>query len=95
MKKLKIKPIGFNLLIKPVPIKETTTSGIILPDSQVQQIPKGTIVDKGAKVSKEFKIGDHVQWLLEHSNPKEFEHDGETHLLLSETGVACIISHLD
>ena len=95
MKKLKVIPIGHNLLIKPVPLKETTTSGIILPDSQVQQIPKGTVVSKGGKVSNEFQIGDHIQWSMEHTNAKEFEHEEEKHLLLAESGVVCKLSHLD
>jgi chaperonin GroES len=95
MKKLKVIPVGHNLLIKPVPLKEKTTSGIILPDSQVQQIPKGTIVAKGAKVSNEFNEGDHVQWSLEQTHTREFVHNDEKHLLLAESGVMCKISHLD
>ena len=95
MKKLKITPVGHNLLVKPVPLKEETKSGILLPSSQIQQIPKGTIVAKGIKVSDEFKVGEHVQWILEHTNTKEFEHNGEKHLLLAESGIACKISHLD
>jgi co-chaperonin GroES (HSP10) len=95
MKKLKVIPVGHNLLIKPVPVKETTASGILLPSSQIQQIPKGTVIAKGGKVSDEFNEGDHVQWVLEHTNAKEFEHDGEKHLLLAESGVVCKISHLD
>ena len=93
--KLKITPVGHNLLIEPVPLKEVTTSGIILPDSQVQQIPKGTIIAKGAKVSNEFNVGDHVQWILEHTNAREFMHNDKKHLLLAESGVVCKISHLD
>ena len=95
MKKLKVTPVGHNLLIKPVPVKETTKSGILLPSSQIQQIPKGTIIAKGSKVSDEFNEGDYIQWILEHTNTKEFEHNGEKHLLLAESGVVCKISHLD
>tara|TARA_R100000152_G_C6713999_1_gene141115 strand:- start:513 stop:800 length:288 start_codon:yes stop_codon:yes gene_type:complete len=95
MKKLKVIPVGHNILVKPVPVKETTKSGILLPSSQIQQIPKGTIIAKGGKVSDEFNEGDHVQWVLEHTNAKEFMHNDEKHLLLAESGVVCKISHLD
>ena len=95
MEHLKVTPVGHNLLVKPVPVKETTSSGILLPESQIQQIPKGTIISKGSKVSDEFSEGDHVQWILEHTNAKEFMHNGEKHLLLSEPGVVCKISHLN
>ena len=45
MEHLKVTPVGHNLLVKPVPVKETTSSGILLPESQIQQIPKGTIIN--------------------------------------------------
>ena len=40
----KIKPLGKRVLVKLVPKKDTTDTGIILPDSQVQDIPRGHII---------------------------------------------------
>ena len=43
----RVIPIGKKILVKPVPKKEQTNSGIYLPEAQQQQIPQGTFVSKG------------------------------------------------
>ena len=88
---LEIKPIGFYVLVKPVPLKEKTDSGIILPESQVQQIPKGQIVAKGKAVTDEIKVGDQIQWSMENTVSQEFEHLGERHLLMNSQGIKCVL----
>ncbi len=84
---MKITPIGNRVLIKPVPRKETTDSGIYLPDQQQIQIPQGTVVAIGDKV-KEIKTGDFVQW-LEEASVREMEHDGENHLVMFDHAIMC------
>ena len=88
---VEIKPLGFHVLVKPVPLKEKTDSGIILPESQVQQIPKGTVVAKGKSVTDELEVGDVIQWSMEHTQYQEFEHLGEKHLLMGSQGIKCVI----
>jgi len=85
----KITPFGNRVLIKPVPKKETTDSGIFLPEQQQLQIPQGTVVAIGNLV-KEIKVGDFVQW-LEESAVREMEHDGETHLIMFDHAIMVIL----
>ena len=62
VKNYKIIPIGKRILVKPVEKVEQTNSGIILPDSQVQQKPQGTIIAKGTSATDELSVGDFVEW---------------------------------
>ena len=84
---MKITPIGNRVLVKPVPRKETTDSGIYLPDQQQIQIPQGTVVAVGDTV-KEIKPGDFVQW-LEEASVREMEHDDENHLVMFDHAIMC------
>ena len=88
----RVIPIGKKILVKPVPKKEQTNSGIYLPEAQQQQIPQGTIVSKGGSSLEELSIGDFVQWNIEMSDGQEFIHEGEMHLLMSDT---CIVAKLE
>tara|TARA_R100000231_G_scaffold40820_1_gene35569 strand:+ start:1028 stop:1294 length:267 start_codon:yes stop_codon:yes gene_type:complete len=86
---MKVKPIGNRVLVKGLPKKETTNSGIYLPEQQQIQIPQGTVVAVGGLV-KEIKVGDFVQW-LEESAVREMEHDGETHLIMFDHAIMVIL----
>tara|TARA_B100000963_G_scaffold332307_1_gene323723 strand:- start:367 stop:633 length:267 start_codon:yes stop_codon:yes gene_type:complete len=86
---MKVKPIGNRVLVKGLPKKETTNSGIYLPEQQQIQVPQGTVVAVGGLV-KEIKVGDFVQW-LEESAVREMEHDGETHLIMFDHAIMVIL----
>ena len=89
VKNYKVIPIGKRVLIKPVEVVAETSSGIILPDSQVQQKPQGTVVSIGPDV-KEIEVGDFVQWVINISvDDKEFIHEGERHILLHQDAIIC------
>jgi chaperonin GroES len=69
VKKLNIKPLFDNVLIKPLEAEAKTSSGIILPDSakekpqigQVMAIGDGKIV-KGEKYPVVVKVGQKVMY---------------------------------
>ena len=87
-------PIGKRILIKPVEKVEQTNSGIILPDSQVQQKPQGTVIAAGPDVEG-IKTGDFIQWVIGMSvDDKEFIHKGERHILLHTDAVVCKLKHV-
>tara|TARA_R100000900_G_scaffold47181_2_gene37876 strand:+ start:1417 stop:1716 length:300 start_codon:yes stop_codon:yes gene_type:complete len=89
VKSYKVIPIGKRILLKPVEVVEETVSGIILPESQVQQKPQGTVISVGPDV-KEIKEGDFVQWVIGMSvDDKEFIHEGERHILLHQDAIVC------
>jgi len=89
VKSYKVIPIGKRILLKPVEVVAETTTGIILPESQVQQKPQGTVVAVGPDV-KEIEVGDFVQWVIGMSvDDKEFIHEGERHILLHQDAIVC------
>ena len=90
VKNYKVIPIGKRVLIKPVEVVAETSSGIILPDSQVQQKPQGTIVARGPEVVDDLQIGDFIQWIINMSvDDKEFMHEGERCILLTQDAIVC------
>ena len=92
----RVIPIGKRVLVKPVEKVEQTNSGIILPDSQVQQKPQGTIVARGPEVHKELQVGDFIQWSMNMStDDKEFIHEGERHILVFQDAIICKLKELD
>ena len=87
-------PIGKRILIKPVKVVEKTISGIILPESQAQQKPQGTVVAVGPKVEGIDKE-DFIQWVIGMSvDDKEFTHNGERHILLHQDAVVCKLKNV-
>lgn len=69
IKKLNIKPLFDNVLIKPLEAETRTASGIILPDSakekpqmgEVMAVGDGKIVE-GKKIPVEVKVGQKVMY---------------------------------
>ena len=91
----KVIPIGKRILVKPVEVVAETSSGIILPDSQVQQKPQGTIVAIGPEVCEDLQIGDFIQWSLNMStDDKEFIHKGERHILVFQDAIICKLENV-
>ncbi len=64
MPKVKIKPLGDRVVIKPLPEEEKTKTGIILPETAEKEKPEqGEIVaiGEGEKIKKlGLKVGDRV-----------------------------------
>ena len=95
IKNYKVIPIGKRVLVKPVEVIAETTSGIILPDSQVQQKPQGTIIARGPEVVDDLQIGDFVQWIINMTvDDKEFMHEGERCILLTQDAVVCKLENV-
>ena len=89
VKNYKVIPIGKRVLVKPVEVVAETSSGIILPDSQVQQKPQGTVIAIGPDVEN-IEVGDFIQWVINMSiDDKEFIHEGERHILLTQDAIVC------
>lgn len=97
MAKPKIKPIGPNILVKPLAQEEKTESGIVLPDTVDKEKPQrgevvkvGTgIVDDGKKLQFNVKEGDVV--IFKKYSPDEIEVDGEDYLIMTEGDILAII----
>lgn len=79
----KIQPLGKRVLVKLVPKKDVTDTGIILPDSQVQEIPRGTILELGSECTSSISIGDEVEWEMT-AGGYNVKHDDQDCIVLHE-----------
>jgi len=92
---MKVKPLGENVLVKPIEEK-ATASGIVLPESakekpqegEVVAVGSGKLVD-GKKVALEVKVGDKVYF--EKYGPKEIKIDNKEYYLISESDILAIL----
>jgi len=97
-KESKIKPIGGNILVKPVKEEEKTASGLIIQSSGKGERPQrgeivalgtGLIGDDGKVVPFNVKVGDVV--LFKKYSPEEIELDGEEYLIMKESDILAIV----
>jgi len=97
MAKLKVTPIGPNILVKPIEEETKTDSGIVLPDTVDKEKPQkgkvvkvGTgIVDDGKQLQFNVKDGDII--LFKKYSPDEIEIDGENYLIMTEGDILAIL----
>jgi len=95
-KKLNIKPLFDNVLIKPLEAEDKTASGIILPDSAkekpqvgvVMAIGEGKVV-KGEKHPVVVKVGQKVMY--KKWGGSEVKVDGEEWTMVSQDDILAII----
>ncbi|MGH2450657.1 MAG: co-chaperone GroES [Candidatus Limnocylindria bacterium] len=96
--KLKLKPLGARVVIKPLEREEMTKSGIVLPDTAREKPQEGRIVavgpggyDKnGNKVEMTLKVGDRV--LYQKYAGTEFKLDDDEYLVLAHDDVLGLVA---
>ncbi len=97
-KKPNIKPLGDQIVVKPIVEDKTTKSGIVIPDTVSKETPqKGVVVALGTgktlrngdKVPFEVKIGDKV--LFKKYSPTEVKIDDVDYLIMSQSDVLGIM----
>jgi len=96
MAKVNLKPLGGNILVKPV--AEKSVSGIVLPDTVDREKPQkgevialgtGKLAKDGKKIAFNVKVGDIV--LFKKYSPDEIEVDGEDYLIMDEDAILAIL----
>ncbi|KKQ34834.1 MAG: 10 kDa chaperonin [candidate division WS6 bacterium GW2011_GWA2_37_6] len=90
MAKTKIKPIGANILVKPVDEEKKTVTGIVLPDTVDKEKPQTEKVVAGKKVEFNVKVGDTV--LFKKYSPDEIEIDDENYLIMTEDDILAVMA---
>ncbi len=99
MAKLAIKPVGGNILVKPLKEEEKTASGLIIQSTGKGERPqKGEIIalgtgtkdDSGKDIPFNVRVSDVV--LFKKYSPEEVEIDGEEFLIMKESDILGIIS---
>ncbi len=95
----KIRPLGDRILLKPLSadLMNTTSSGIIIPDTVSKEKPEQGIViavgegrwDDGKKIPVAVKVGDKV--VFSRYGFEEVKLDGEEYYILKEENILAII----
>ncbi len=95
--KVKIKPLGDRVVVKPVEEEEQLPSGIVLPDTAKEKPQKGEVVavgsgkllENGERVPLEVKVGDIV--VFAKYGGTEIELAGEEYIVLSERDLLAVL----
>ncbi len=95
--KVRFRPLDDRVLIRQSDPEETTTGGIILPDSAKEKPQAGTIIavgpgkllDSGARGELSVKTGDEV--FYGKYSGTEVDLDGEEFVILRESDILAII----
>jgi len=96
---MSIKPIRDKILVKPLPVEETSRGGIIIPetvkDAPVQgdviAVGEGILNRDGEVVPLVISAGNRVLYKRNGQTITEIEQDGETYLIMAEFDVLGII----
>ncbi len=90
---VKFTPLGERLIVKPLDEEQTTSSGIILPDTakekpqegEVVAVGPGRVTDDGARVPMEVQTGDVI--IYSKYAGTEYKDEGQEYLILRESDV--------
>lgn len=91
-----IKPLGDRVLIEPMEKEETTSSGIVLPDSAKEKPQEGKVVAVGSgalkdgeRIPLEVKEGDRI--IFSKYAGTEVKYEGKDMLIMRESDILAII----
>ena len=95
--KIKVKPLGDRVLVKPVEEDEQQKGGIIIPDTAKEKPQEAEVValgtgrkdDSGKAIAFEVKVGDLV--LTSKYGGTDVNVDGEKYVLLREDDILGVI----
>ena len=94
---MNIRPLQDRVIVKRIDEEETTSGGIIIPDTakekpqegKVIAVGKGKVSDDGKTLSLDVKKGNRI--LFGKYSGSEVDLDGEEHLIISEDDVLAIL----
>ncbi len=92
MAKVNIKPLADRVLVEAAAAEETTSGGIIIPDTAKEKPQKGSVVAVGKGKPDEpitVKVGDNV--LYGKYAGTEITIDGKDYLIMRESDIFAII----
>ncbi len=95
--KIKVQPIGGNILVKADEAESITPSGLVISSTKGEKPQRGTVValgtgklnDKGDKIPFSVNVGDVV--IFKKYGPDEVEEDDETYLVMEESDILAIV----
>jgi chaperonin GroES len=97
MAKMKMKPLGDNVIVKRLEADEVTAGGIYLPDSAKEKPKRGTVMaigsgkvnDQGPRSAMQLRKNDQV--LFSSYAGTEVKIDGDDFLIMAETDVLAVV----
>jgi chaperonin GroES len=90
MKKIQVKPLGENVLIKPVKSNKKTEAGIYLPDSASQERPQEGIV-MAIGDNKEIKVKKNQKVIFNRYGGTEVKISDEEYLIVKNEDILAIL----
>ncbi len=93
-----LRPLEDRLIVEPVDEKETSASGLIIPETVSKEKPQkgkvlyvgpGRIDNNGNRIDMEVKVGDVV--LFSKYGPTEIKVDGKELMVLNQSDVMAIL----
>jgi chaperonin GroES len=96
MAEFSLKPLEDRIVVKPSEEEETTSSGIVIPDTAKEKPQEGEVVavgpgrfEDGQRIPLDVKVGDKV--LYSKYGGTEVKISGEEYLVLSARDVLAIV----
>ncbi len=94
---IKLQPLGDRVVVEREEAEQTTSGGIVLPDSAqdkpsrgvILAIGDGRLLDDGTRGAMQVKVGDQV--LFTTYGPQEIQIGDEPVLLMSETDIMAVL----
>ena len=94
--KVNVQPIGDRIVVRRDESVDTTSGGIILPESAkdkpargvVLAVGEGKVLSSGERSKMQLNVGDHI--LFSSYAPEEISVDGEDFLLMREDDVIAV-----
>ena len=97
MAELKLRPLGDRVWIEPIEREETTTSGLILPESAKEKPQEGEVLavgpgvrnKEGTRHTLDVTVGDRV--LFAKYAGTEIKQNGTKYLIMRESDILAIV----
>ncbi|HYZ12827.1 MAG TPA: co-chaperone GroES [Actinomycetota bacterium] len=96
-KQFNLKPLEDRIVVQPSEEEETTTSGIVIPDTAKEKPQEGSVVavgpgrfEDGNRVPLDVSVGDKV--IYSKYGGTEVKVEGEEYLILSARDVLAVLS---
>jgi chaperonin GroES len=83
-----IKPLGTRVVIEPVKPKETTVSGLVIPQSAQADTNEAIVIDVSKSV-EDVKVGDRVIYSM--YGGTKVEYDGRSFMVIEIADLICIV----
>ncbi|MBS7344875.1 MAG: co-chaperone GroES [Caryophanon sp.] len=92
-----LRPLGDRIIIELQEVEQTTSFGIIVPDSAKEKPQEGVVVavgagrvlDNGTRVELDVKVNDRI--IFEQYAGTEVKYDGKEYLILDVKNILAIV----